>query len=255
MHPKLAAVFDGVFSLFLLWTLHGVANSLALSFWFGIRLVWWFGLIQFVYYPPYLSRIRHAISLCIFNLGILAYIVFSDPSVMLYSKILFLILPLVSFWLIPARKDSLSVMLKPHRRWKFFMSLFGVAGAWLTLEASMAFQTISGFQDIIGIFLAALATAVISAWEWNEYGISLSTKFYQLSGLIFLLFCELGVVVFLWPVGYFISAFFVTWAWYLTWLLFRFDLSEGINWPKQKYFVVSNVVLMIVFLASIVRWK
>lgn len=255
MHPKLAAVLDGVFSLFLLWSLRGVHYPWMLWVWFGVRIVWWAVLTQFVYYPPYLSRVRHAVSLTIFNLGIISFLVFSDPSVLNYSRILFFGLPLVSFWLIPARKDSLSVMLKPHRRWKFFMSLFGVAGLWLAFEAGIEFQIVSGSSALFGIFAAALVTALISSWEWNEYGIAFSPKFFQLAGIMFLLFAQLGTVVFLWPVGYFVSAFFITWVWYLTWLLFRFDLTEGIRWSHQKYFVATNLILMIVFLVSVVRWK
>jgi len=58
------------------------------------------------------------------------------------------------------------------------------------------------------------------------------------------------------PLGFFASGLFLTWFWYDLWLLTRFNLSkDGIIWKKQRFFVIINIILMIAFLAFVVRWK
>lgn len=57
------------------------------------------------------------------------------------------------------------------------------------------------------------------------------------------------------PFGYFVSAFLVTWLWYLMQLFLRFHLSpQGILWKKQRLFLLGNAALFAIFLLSIVRW-
>ncbi len=257
VHPKLAAAGDFLVSIFFLWWISGVQNVWTVAVWFVARIGWWAALTQVMYYPPYLSRSRHLVSLFIANIGILPFLVFSDPSNILYTRAAAIILPFVSFWLIPAEGDSLSVMVKPHRRWKFFMSLFGVAGIWLAFQALTTFQIITGILTSLGILAASLLTVAISAYDWAEYGIKArGSKYFVLLFLIFLTIAEIGGIVYFWPVGYFVSSFFVAWLWYVIWLLFRFDLSaEGINWKRQGFFLAVNFILMVIFLTLIVRWK
>lgn len=257
LHPKLAAVSDFLVSIIFLWLMSRIQTVGMTAVWFVARIGWWVILTQAMFYPPYLNRSRHLISLIISNVGILPFLVFSDPSNILIARLAMIILSFVSFWLVPSEGDSLSVMEKPHRRWKFFMSLFGVAGIWLTLQALVAFQVITGYWTFGAIAVASLLTTAISALEWNEYGIKAKgSKYFIFLFLIFLTIAEIGGIVYLWPVGYFVSSFFVTWLWYVFWLLFRYDLSEsGINWPRQRFFLVANLISMIAFLAFIVRWK
>lgn len=256
LHPKLAAIIDAVFSLVLLWWINSLKAPWLIALWFAVRIAWWAVLVQVVYYPPHLSRFRHLLSLSIFNAGIVPYLLFSDFSIISLIRIFLVIIPLVSFWLVPSEEDALSVMIKPHRRWNFFMSVFGVSGVWLMLFAGSTFQIIYGWQIPVSIFLASVVTAAISWWEWNQYGIDFSRLLLGLSLIITIILLELGAIIFLWPIGYFVGSFFITWVWYLVWLMFRFYLSrDGINWSRQKFFLISNLFLMMIFLALIVRWK
>ncbi|MFA6105279.1 MAG: hypothetical protein WC725_01605 [Patescibacteria group bacterium] len=256
IHPRLAVIFDVLFSFVLVWWLTSVHNYWLVAAWFAVRLIWWAGLVNFVYYPPYISRYKHFISLFLCNIGAVAFLVFSDPSNIWISQLLTIIMSATSFWLIPTRADSLSIMEKPHRRWKFFMSLFGIIGIWLSVSALTIFQIINGQNVVWSILLAGIIVTAISVWEWAEYGEKINNKMIQLAGVMLLILVEIGGIVFLWPIGYFVSSFFLTWVWYITWLLFRFNLSAtGIDWSKQKYFLVSNLSLMLIFLVFIVRWK
>lgn len=256
LHPKLAAIFDAVFSVILLWWMVGFRSPSMIGVWFAIRLIWWIVLSQFVYYPPYLSRIRHFVSLVIYNIGIVPFLIFSDPTTIRIIQFFAIAAPFISFWLIPPQADSLSIMVKPHRRWKFFMSLFGVAGIWLFVEASITFQIITGNLIFSSIAIASLLTTAISYWEWKEYSLEANKDFYSMLFVMFLLLLEVGAILFLWPVGYFISSFILTWFWYVIWLLFRFYLSkEGIHWNQQRIFIIANLILMILFLTSFVRWR
>jgi hypothetical protein len=136
------------------------------------------------------------------------------------------------------------------------MSVFCVAGMWLSFEASVMFQLLTGYQIAAAFALVSFVTSGLSLWEWREYGVSMNKKTLQYILILFLIICELGAVIFLWPIGYFMSSFFITWIWYLVWLMFRFDLSgTGIDWQKQRGFLIVNVVLMVIFLTAVVRWK
>ncbi len=257
VHPKLAAASDFLVSFIFLWWISGLQNFWMVALWFAARIGWWAFLTQVMYFPPYLSRFKYLVSLFIANIGILPLLVFSDPSNILYARLTAIILPFVGFWLVPSQSDSLSVMKKPFRRWSFFMSLFGVDGIWLAFQALVTFQVITGASTIGGIVFASLLTTAVGVFEWNEYGIkAVGSKYFILLGLIFLLVAEIGGIVYLWPVGYFVSSFFITWLWYLIWLLFRFDLSaDGIDWKRQRFFLAVNFILMVIFLTLIVRWK
>mgnify|MGYP001608660219 CR=1 FL=1 len=156
LHPKLAAAADFLASIIFLWFISRIQTGGMVAIWFVARMIWWVALSQAMYYPPYLSRYRHLVSLFIANVGILPFLLFGDPSNILYVRFAAIILPFMSFYLVPSVSDSLSVMEKPHRRWKFFMSLFGVAGIWLSLQAMVAFQVITGYWTFGGIISALL---------------------------------------------------------------------------------------------------
>jgi hypothetical protein len=256
IHPKLAAVGDAVFSLFLIWWFLGVVSAWYVIVWFAIRIVWWVALVNFTYYPPYINRYKHLAAIMFGNVGASSLIIFSDSSNLLIAKLIAVLVPAISFWLIPSRSDSLSVMEKPHRRWKFFMAVLGVYGIWLTLFAVSIFQIIQSYQIVWALVGSAIIVSGLSVWEWIEYGEKLSNKLFLMAGILLLVLVETAGIVFLWPVGYFVGSFFMTWIWYLSWLLFRFNLTAaGIDWQKQKGFLISNIILMILFLAFAVRWN
>jgi hypothetical protein len=256
LHPKLAALIEGVVTLLLLWWLKSPTSFVLLGSWFAVRLGWWIILVQLTYYPPFMGRWRHLVALGLSNIGALAFLVFGDASTMYYIWALTVGLSVFSFWIIPSRADELSVMEKPHRRAKLFLSLFGIAGIWLTTEACIAFQLVTNWQILETIIGAALVTAVVSLVQWYEYNGNWSAKYVLLAGLISLLLIELATVLLLWPVGYIVTAFLISWWWYILSLMIRFYLSrDGINWPRQRNFLILNSLIMIIFLLFIVRWK
>ena len=72
--------------------------------------------------------------------------------------------------------------------------------------------------------------------------------------LVVLLALEVMWVIHLFPFGYFASAFFVTWLWYLVQLFVRFHIStHGILWKRQRWFLIENVALLILFFV-LIRW-
>ncbi|MCF6276303.1 MAG: hypothetical protein L3J07_00485 [Candidatus Magasanikbacteria bacterium] len=72
--------------------------------------------------------------------------------------------------------------------------------------------------------------------------------------IIVLLIIELVWVFHLLPFGFFVSAFFVSWIWYIIQLLVRFHLSaQGVLWNKQVVFLSVNGVLFLILL-FITRW-
>ena len=256
MHPRLAAAVDALVSAASVWWIAKIDGVGLLALWFFLRIVWWGILVNFVYYPPYLSRSKHFLALIIGNIGSLSYLVFSDPSGILASKIFAVLVSVTSFWLIPSRVDSLSVMEKPHRRWKFFMSLFGVSGIFLAFFATSVFQIISGPEIVYALAGTVILAGTISVWEWFEYGVTPNKKMLISAGVLALLLFELLIIIFLWPVGYFVAGFFATWLWYISWLLFRFNMAPtGIDWSKQRAFLVTNIFFVAIFLLFIVRWK
>jgi hypothetical protein len=67
---------------------------------------------------------------------------------------------------------------------------------------------------------------------------------------------EMAYVVLLWPLGYFTSGLLLTWMWYIVWLMLRFFISEeGINWNRQRWFLLTNAILVGIFLSLLARWK
>lgn len=256
LHPKFASIAEGIVALLFLWWLKTPASYVILGSWFVVRLGWWIFLVQLTYYPPFMSRWRHCAALALSNIGALAFLVFGDVSSMYYIWGLVVGLSVFSFWVIPSRADALSVLEKPHRRAKLFLSLFGIAGVWLAAEASISFQLVSGWEIIAVVAGAACFTAVVSLVQWVEYNGTWSARYLVLAGLIFLLLVELAVTLLLWPVGYLSSTFFISWWWYMLSLMIRFYLSrDGINWSRQRTFLVMNGLLMMLFLVFIVRWK
>lgn len=256
IHPRLAAVGDAIFSLVLVWWFLGIVNPWYVIAWFAIRIIWWVALVNFTYYPPYINRYKHLAAIILGNIGASALLIFSDSSNLIISKIIAILVPAVSFWLIPARADSLSVMEKPHRRWKFFMAVLGIYGIWLAFYALSIFQIFQSYEIVWSMIVASILVSLISIWEWIEYGEKPTSKLFIMAGILFLAIAEAAGIVFLWPVGYFVGSFFLTWIWYVSWLLFRFSLtSVGIDWQKQRGFLIANIILMIAFLAFAVRWN
>ncbi len=257
LHPKLAAILDGLFSLALMWWITKITSPWLLILWFFFRIGWWVALVQCMYYPPFISRLKHLVALTIFNAGLLSFLVFIDWKVAWYLVAgLFIAVPVLSFWFVPERADELTVLAKPHRRSRFLMSVLGVAGLWSGAEALIVLQIVSQSVAWFVIIFASVATVAISAWWWREYGLEYDKNFLMSGAVLLLVIFELAFLTVLLPLGYLMSSLFITWVWYIVWLVFRFTLSkEGINWKRQRNFLLVNAIILGIFLGAIARWK
>lgn len=252
----MAAFLDTVVNAVMLWRLLQVGSWWTLFIWFFLRVILWILLIRLVYYPPEVSRWRHFFSLLIFFLGNLSVMLFIDWRYAWYLVGgFFIFLPFISFWLLPAQEDKLFLMSKHHRRWLFLMSVFGMGGIWNGMTAVIAFKilNISLWFWLLPTVLLSLAIAV---WWWQEYGVARGRRFWLWLISFALIMIEMGWVMLLNPLGNLAQGLLLTWIWYILWLLARFYLSsDGIDWKKQRWFLGANLVLLILFLLFLVRWK
>lgn len=255
--PRVAAVLDALISVLMIFWFDRINSLLLLGVWFAAHILWYGVLLYTMYYPSFMTRVEHLQALIIFNLGIVFLILFVDEPMARYVlEAVLLFFSAGSFWLVPGNAHDLSVMAKPYRRWKFLMSIFGVAGVWNGVKALEIFQVTSGFLTVSLVTIAVILTVLISVWGWQEYGLMYSKKFLIASATLTLCLAEAAYVIYLWPLGYFVSSFIITWVWYVLWLFLRFFISdEGITMKRQRWFLLWNIAMLIIFLVFIVRWK
>ena len=256
-HPKLAAALDLFINLVMLWWVSHLSSWWWVGVWLLFRLAIWGALMWAVYYPAEMSRWKHLASLVVMTLGSLAFLLFIEWKFAWYLfGALFCFFSFFSFWLLPASSVSLAAFLKPHLRWRFIMSVIGLAGIFEGAAAIISFQIMPNVSFWVWLVLASFFSALIAGWWWLEYGAQKNKRFWLWVGFWFLLMLELLWVVQLLPLGYLASSLILIWCWYVAWLLARFNLMpEGINWRKQAWFLALNSVLFILFILFVVRWK
>ena len=256
-HPKLAAALDLFINLVMLWWVSHLSSWWWVGVWLLFRLAIWGALMWAVYYPAEMSRWKHLASLVVMTLGSLAFLLFIEWKFAWYLfGALFCFFSFFSFWLLPASSVSLAAFLKPHLRWRFIMSVIGLAGIFEGAAAIISFQIMPNVSFWVWLVLASFFSALIAGWWWLEYGAQKNKRFWLWVGFWFLLTLELLWVVQLLPLGYLASSLILIWCWYVAWLLARFNLMpEGINWRKQAWFLALNSVLFILFILFVVRWK
>lgn len=257
LHPRLAAVLEGLVALFFVWWLGSITTFVGLLVWFGVRLVWWMILIYATHFPGFVNRLEHFEAVVLFNLGAVFLLIFVDvPEIRYLFEAIMVAGTFFSFWLVPMHKNDLSLMAKPYRRFKFLMSIFGVAGSWTAVKALDIFQIFSHNAVLWLGILAVLVTVVVSIWGWREYALAYSRKLLVAAILVGFMTAQMAYIIFLWPLGYFASGFLITWMWYLIWLMLRFCLTEeGVVWRKQRAFLLMNGLVLAIFLTFITRWK
>lgn len=255
--PRLVAVFDVLVGILMVLWFDRVVTMPILGLWFGVRFFWYVVLLFTMYYPTFLSKLEHFQALTIFNVGVVFLILFVDEvAIRRGLEAVLVIFSAASFWLVPSASGDLSVMAKPYRRWKFLMSIFGVAGIWNGVKALEIFQVTQGSLRLGLVGLAIVLTVMISIWGWQEYGLVYSKKFLMASLVLAVCLAEVAYVLALWPLGYFASSFIVTWVWYMIWLFLRFYISdEGIDMARQRWFLLFNLALLLSFLIFVVRWR
>ncbi len=256
-HPKLAAVLDLFVNLIMLsWVRHLNAWWMV-GMWLVIRTLVWLAFMLVVYYPKEMSRLKHLLSLVVMTIGAMAFLLFIEWNFAWYLfGAFFSFFSFFSFWLLPSSSVSLSVFLKPHLRWRFIMSIIGLAGIFEGTQAIISFQILPGVNSVVWFIITALCAAIFAGWWWLEYGASINKRFWIWTGLWFVFMLELLWVINLLPLGYLASSLILIWCWYMVWLLARFNLTpEGVVWKKQIWFLGVNCVLFISFLIFVVRWK
>lgn len=256
-HPKLAAMLDLLVNLIMLWWMTHINSWWLVGAWFLFRTAIWTAFMWLVYYPAEMSRWKHLVSLIIMTIGSLSFLLFIEWKFAWYLfGALFSFFSFFSFWLLPSSSVSLSAFLKPHLRWRFIMSVIGLAGIFEGAGAIISFQIVPGVNSFVWLSLASLFSAFIAGWWWLEYGAQKNKRFWIWVGVWFGLVFELFWAVALLPLGYLAGSFVLMWCWYVGWLLARFNLSaEGISWRKQVWFLSFNAILFPLFLIFIARWK
>lgn len=255
-HPKLSFSLEILGGLFFVF----VANYLIFSWWFVFgwiffRLLWWFILIYITYYPSNLNKFNHFVFLSINNIGLFLLLLFVEWEFGKYILNTILIVgPALTFWLLPDRNLGLSFVVKPYRRALLILTIAGLFGIWSSVSAIIIFKVfyISKFYLF---FIASLITAFASGFWWFFYNKISGKKLLVWSLITLVLMLELSWALYLTPIGFLIFGFLLIWIWYLYWLLVRFHLTtEGIVWKKQIYFLISNLVLFLIFLFFVVKW-
>jgi hypothetical protein len=257
LHPKLAAVLDLFINIGMLWWLRHLHSWTMVWVWLAIRVAIWAVFIWRVYYPKEMKPWKHLLSLVIMIVGALAFLLFIEWRIAWFIfSALFSFFSFYSFWLLPASHVSLSVFLKPHLRWRFVMSIIGLAGIFEVIQAIISFQIFYNVKPLVWMIFGSLCAAIVASWWWWEYGTVIGKRFWLWSSVWFVFMLELFWVVNLLPLGYLASSLILIWCWYTVWLLARFNLtSEGINWRRQMLFVGVNLFLFVIFIFFLARWR
>lgn len=255
-HPRLAAILDVAIALIFWWWLRRLNAGWQLSAWIFSRVFFITVLVRFTFYPHDWNRLRHLASLYLFNFGFLLVLLFTEwPTAMYLAGLLFIFAPALSFWLLPARADAAVVSFKHYRRVRLALSVLGLAGIWIGIFASIILN-IFNINFWLWLILAAAFSAWTAWWWWCEYENIPNGKDVVWAGTLGLMMLELAWVMYLLPLGYFLTGLIIVWFWYGLWLLIRFHLnSAGINWQKQKYFLIINASLFILLLTFLARWR
>lgn len=256
IHPRLAAVIELALALSFWWWLPKLTAFWMLAIWIVVRFVLLAGLVRLCYYPPGWKRLGHLFALYLFNFGLLLYLLFVEWvwSVRL-SGLIFILLPSISFFFLPSVPEQVLLSFKSQRRIRLAMTILGLTGIWVGIFASIILQ-IFNVHFWLWLFLGSFVTALSSYWWWKEYEITETGKMRVWAVVMGVMTLELAWVVYLLPLGYFISGFLIAWFWYGLWILTRFYLTKvGINWKKQAIFIITNGILLLLFLIFFARWR
>ena len=152
-----------------------------------------------------------------------------------------------------ADSDMLPYLKKPIRRMIMMLWVFDAYALQTTLFAIAIFFTDIPFWAIV--LLGSLLFVYVSFMIWRLYFSVPIKSFFLWLLIVGLIVSELIWIVGLLPFGYAVSGFVVTWFWYILQLFVRFHFSkQGIVWKSQRWFVLTNAVLMVVFFIFIFRW-
>jgi len=165
--------------------------------------------------------------------------------------------PAISFYLVPPQKNILSFLGKPQRRFLLLLCAIGLFGIWTGESAIVLFNVFAflNIQTVLIIFTSLLGGGV-SFWLWYWYGAKMGKELLAWSGVATLIIFELSWAIFTTPVGHFIYGLSITWIWYNILLIVRFYLSiEDVKWKKQVPFLIGNIIIFLIFMVFLVKWR
>lgn len=256
LHPRLTAVFELAIAVVFWWWLTKLAVFWALIVWVACRFILLIVWVRLSYYPPVWKRWGHLFALYLFNFGLLLYLLFVEwPIATRLAGLIFVVFPALSFWFLPSAPEHALVAFKPQRRIRLGMTVLGLCGVWVGIYSSIILQ-IFNVNFWLLLFSGALVSSLSAYWWWKEYEITDLIKMRLWALALGVMILELAWVVYLLPLGYFVSGFLLIWFWYGLWLMARFYLTPlGINWRKQGIFLAVNGALLILFLIFVARWR
>jgi hypothetical protein len=124
--------------------------------------------------------------------------------------------------------------------------------------STLSFGLILFFPNIYFWLVATLLSFFCSLASFFVWKMHLRFRFSQSLFWLFMvtfIMIEVIWVLHLLPFGYLLMGLIVTWLWYIMQLLIRFHLGpKGIIWSRQRWFLASNLVLIILLFIYFVRW-
>lgn len=206
--------------------------------------VWGGWLVVFVAISYRLTRWPGALLAGVFTLwsGLFFAILDWPPASYLWLILTGVSTGAIVWWQFLRRAPLISFQRKPWRRvimmiWSITVcAALGVLAAWHIFFPTWPTILLS----LVGALVAALAGHQI----WSLYQAPLPPVFLGWTAILGLAMLEIISVVFYFlPFGYFTSALFLGWMWYVAQLLIRFYESRtGIIWYRQRWFLVGNAI-------------
>ncbi|MFZ2189866.1 MAG: hypothetical protein WA057_01200 [Candidatus Magasanikiibacteriota bacterium] len=148
---------------------------------------------------------------------------------------------------------QLSYEQKPIRRMKMMLWVFDMYVFFTLIFAFDLFFPNLPFW--LWMTLSGVVSALISVMIWKMYFAVEYKKILLWAVLMAFLVLEVVWVINLLPMGYLVLGTLITWLWFLFQLFVRFHLApQGIDWKRQTWFLLSNIILFFIFLSYIVRW-
>jgi len=256
LHPRLSGVLELVVSA-LFFAVFVRQNSLWAVLPLGvIRLAWWGALVRVTFYPPFIRRFGHFISLIVFGLASTLVVALTHESwVRLLVIVVSVLLTTSSFFLIPPLPDVVPAVGKRERRTRWLMTLGSIGGLWCTTFALSSFQIVTGRLTVLLVIAVTVLTSALGAWWWYMYELRSRFELLLSGGVLSLVMLEVAATLMLLPFGYLTNTFLCTWIWYDVWMILRFYFSkEGIRWEAQRVALGAQAILFIIILVFVVRW-
>lgn len=251
---KVLSIFAGAFSSV---CLVAISRAVHPAWLVGEILVWLAGLV-FLYTTAWKAEERnwHILLLIVTTaVGIVGLLSLIEWPPVIYFLILLGGIMIATLFRFDEHMDprGLSYMQKPFRRMVMMLWVFDAYAFQTTLFALVLF-----FPNIpfwIVVLMGAGLLCYISYMIWYLYFPAPPASFSLWLILVGLLMSEIIWTVQLLPFGYAVTGFVVTWLWYLMQLFLRFHFSpQGIIWKQQRWFLLTNGALMVVFFTFVFRW-